>query len=86
MLNQYFEHATAAILDEGGTVVQFVGDALMALFNAPARQGDHPVRAAQPGAQVVAGGRGARSRGAAHGVEPGRRGRGGAGSWTAANR
>jgi class 3 adenylate cyclase len=43
MLNRYFEHATAAILDEGGTVVQFVGDALMALFNAPARQDDHPV-------------------------------------------
>ena len=42
MLNSYFEHATAAILDEGGTVVQFVGDALMALFNAPARQHDHP--------------------------------------------
>ena len=47
MLNSYFEHATAAILDEGGTVVQFVGDALMALFNAPARQDDHPVRAAR---------------------------------------
>jgi class 3 adenylate cyclase len=47
MLNRYFEHATAAILDEGGTVVQFVGDAMMALFNAPARQDDHPVRAAR---------------------------------------
>jgi class 3 adenylate cyclase len=47
MLNRYFEHATAAILREGGTVVQFVGDALMALFNAPARQPDHPVRAAR---------------------------------------
>jgi class 3 adenylate cyclase len=47
MLNRYFEHATAAILHEGGTVVQFVGDALMALFNAPARQDDHPVRAAR---------------------------------------
>ena len=47
MLNRYFEHATAAILDEGGTVVQFVGDALMALFNAPARQHDHPERAAR---------------------------------------
>ena len=47
MLNRYFEHATAAILAEGGTVVQFVGDALMALFNAPARQDDHPVRAAR---------------------------------------
>ncbi len=47
MLNRYFEHATAAILHEGGTIVQFVGDALMALFNAPARQADHPVRAAR---------------------------------------
>jgi class 3 adenylate cyclase len=47
MLNRYFEHATAAILREGGTVVQFVGDAMMALFNAPARQPDHPLRAAR---------------------------------------
>ncbi|HWM56809.1 MAG TPA: adenylate/guanylate cyclase domain-containing protein [Pseudonocardia sp.] len=47
MLNRYFELATDAILAEGGTVVQFVGDALMALFNAPARQADHPLRAAR---------------------------------------
>jgi class 3 adenylate cyclase len=47
MLNRYFELATAAVLAEGGTVVQFVGDALMALFNAPARQPDHPLRAAR---------------------------------------
>jgi class 3 adenylate cyclase len=47
MLNRYFELATAAILAEGGTVVQFVGDALMALFNAPAQQPDHPLRAAR---------------------------------------
>lgn len=47
MLNRYFEVATEQILAEGGTVVQFVGDALMALFNAPARQPDHPVRAAR---------------------------------------
>ena len=47
MLNRYFEHATTAILHEGGTVVQFVGDALMALFGAPARQDDHAVRAAR---------------------------------------
>jgi class 3 adenylate cyclase len=47
MLNRYFEVATSAILAEGGTVVQFVGDAMMALFNAPARQADHGVRAAR---------------------------------------
>jgi len=46
MLNRYFEAATAAILAESGTVVQFQGDAIVALFNAPARQPDHPLRAA----------------------------------------
>ncbi|MBW0117485.1 hypothetical protein I4J48_19810 [Pseudonocardia sp. KRD-169] len=45
LLNRYFEVATAAVLAEGGTVVQFVGDAMMALFNAPARQPDHALRA-----------------------------------------
>ncbi|MEU4690387.1 adenylate/guanylate cyclase domain-containing protein [Actinoplanes sp. NPDC023714] len=47
MLNRYFDVATRAVLAENGTVVQFVGDALMALFNAPARQPDHAVRAAR---------------------------------------
>lgn len=55
MLNRYFEGATATILAEGGTVVQFVGDALMALFNAPARQTDHPVRAARAALAMQAG-------------------------------
>ncbi|MBU2665164.1 hypothetical protein KOI35_16805 [Actinoplanes bogorensis] len=47
MLNRYFDVATHAVLGENGTVVQFVGDALMALFNAPARQSDHALRAAR---------------------------------------
>ncbi|MGQ0575094.1 MAG: adenylate/guanylate cyclase domain-containing protein [Pseudonocardia sp.] len=47
MLNRYFEVATSRILDEGGTVVQFVGDAIMALFNAPARQSEHALHAAR---------------------------------------
>jgi class 3 adenylate cyclase len=34
-----------AVFAEGGTVVQFVGDALMAVFNAPIRQEDHALRA-----------------------------------------
>jgi adenylate cyclase len=37
--------AVPCILDNGGTIVQFVGDALLALFNAPARQADHEQRA-----------------------------------------
>ncbi|MGH3101609.1 MAG: adenylate/guanylate cyclase domain-containing protein, partial [Thermoleophilia bacterium] len=35
MLNQYFGRAVPVLLANGGTVVQFVGDAVMALFNAP---------------------------------------------------
>jgi class 3 adenylate cyclase len=47
MLNQYFGRAVPVLLANGGTVVQFVGDAVMALFNAPARQADHALRAAR---------------------------------------
>jgi class 3 adenylate cyclase len=47
MLNQYFGRAVPVLLANGGTIVQFVGDAVMALFNAPARQPDHAVRAAR---------------------------------------
>jgi adenylate cyclase len=45
MLNRYHGVAVPCILDNGGTIVQFVGDALLALFNAPARQPDHAERA-----------------------------------------
>lgn len=55
MLNRYFEVATARILDEGGTVVQFVGDAIMALFNAPARQTEHALHAARAALAMQAG-------------------------------
>ncbi|SDJ47298.1 adenylate/guanylate cyclase domain-containing protein [Nonomuraea jiangxiensis] len=41
MLNRYHTAAVPCILENGGTIVQFVGDALLALFNAPARQDGH---------------------------------------------
>jgi class 3 adenylate cyclase len=47
MLNRYFGRAVPVLLANGGTVVQYVGDAVMVLFNAPARQPDHAVRAAR---------------------------------------
>ncbi|GAA0980815.1 hypothetical protein GCM10009555_047980 [Acrocarpospora macrocephala] len=47
MLNRFHTAAVPCILGNGGTIVQFVGDALLALFNAPAEQPDHAERAAQ---------------------------------------
>jgi class 3 adenylate cyclase len=47
LLNRYFGAVVPIILREGGTVTQFVGDAIMAIFNAPAPQPDHPLRAAR---------------------------------------
>jgi class 3 adenylate cyclase len=45
MLNASFGAAVPIVLDEGGAVVQFMGDAMMALFNAPRPQPDHALRA-----------------------------------------
>jgi class 3 adenylate cyclase len=45
MLNAYYGAVVPVILDRGGTVTQFVGDAVMAMFNAPVRQADHARRA-----------------------------------------
>ncbi|MCT9934088.1 adenylate/guanylate cyclase domain-containing protein [Planotetraspora sp. A-T 1434] len=47
MLNRYHTAAVPCILGNDGTIVQFVGDALLALFNAPVRQGDHAAKAVQ---------------------------------------
>jgi class 3 adenylate cyclase len=47
LLNAYFEAAVPAIYMEGGTILQFAGDAIMAVFNAPTRQPDHALRAAR---------------------------------------
>lgn len=45
-LNRLFGKAVPVILRHGGTVVQFVGDALLAVFDAPVPQADHAFRAA----------------------------------------
>jgi adenylate cyclase len=49
MINRYFGATVPLILEHGGTVIQFVGDAIMVLFNAPVRQDDHELRAARAG-------------------------------------
>jgi class 3 adenylate cyclase len=54
MLNRYFEVVVPVVIGQGGTVVQFIGDAIMAIFNAPARQPDHALRAARAALEMQA--------------------------------
>jgi adenylate cyclase len=54
MLNRYFTRACEPILAAGGTVDKFVGDAIMAVFGAPATHPDHARRAIQAALGLVA--------------------------------
>jgi class 3 adenylate cyclase len=47
MLNAYYGVAVPIVLAQGGTIDKFVGDAMMAVFNAPVAQPDHALRAAR---------------------------------------
>lgn len=45
VLNQYFTPMTRLVLEEGGTLDKYMGDALMAFFGAPVALADHAARA-----------------------------------------
>ncbi len=45
LLNRYLGPMTKIVLKEGGTLDKYIGDAIMAIFNAPVEVPDHPERA-----------------------------------------
>ncbi len=53
-LNEHRRAMNAAVLGEGGTVMQYVGDAVMAVFGAPFPQPDHAARALRAAAGMHA--------------------------------
>lgn len=45
LLNEYLSAMTDVIIDEGGTIDKYIGDAVVAMFGAPLAQPDHALRA-----------------------------------------
>jgi class 3 adenylate cyclase/DNA-binding NarL/FixJ family response regulator len=69
-LNAHRREMNAAILTERGTVMQYVGDAVMAVFGAPFPQADHAARACRAAAAMHAHQRTLNGTWAAGGLEP----------------
>jgi len=55
MLNQFFGLATEAIIRNGGFISKFLGDAIMAIFGAPAPQPEQSYRAALAALEIQSG-------------------------------
>jgi class 3 adenylate cyclase len=52
LLNRYFAVALPIVEAQGGTPIQLAGDQVMAVFNAPDRHEDHPLRGARAGLEI----------------------------------
>ncbi|NLV58291.1 MAG: adenylate/guanylate cyclase domain-containing protein [Clostridiales bacterium] len=55
ILNEYFALVTQVIFDHGGTLDKFIGDAVMAVFNAPVDLEDYEYQAVCTALDIVAG-------------------------------
>jgi class 3 adenylate cyclase len=54
LLNRYYAVIGRIITERGGTINQYAGDQVMAIFNAPDEQPDHAIRAVRTALQVQA--------------------------------
>ncbi len=54
LLNRYLTPMTGIVLEERGTLDKYIGDAVMALFNAPLEIPDHPRRACRAALRMLA--------------------------------
>ncbi len=55
LINAFFATVTDAVLAQGGTVDKYMGDAVMAFWNAPLEQPDHATRACRAALAIIAG-------------------------------
>ncbi|RMH07609.1 MAG: adenylate/guanylate cyclase domain-containing protein [Aquificota bacterium] len=53
ILNRYLEPMTQIVLQEGGMLDKYIGDAIMAVFNAPVDLPDHPTRACRTALRML---------------------------------
>lgn len=54
MLSRYFHEMSRVIDDNGGIVVEYIGDAIFAIFGAPVRNADHATAAVKAASQMLA--------------------------------
>jgi class 3 adenylate cyclase len=52
LLSEYFENMVSIIVDQKGTMLEFIGDAILAIWNAPTDVSDHAVRAVTSAVQM----------------------------------
>ncbi len=53
LMNNYFDPISKAIIEQGGYIDKFIGDAVMAIFGAPKKTEDHPLQACRAALAMI---------------------------------